>query len=84
MQTTFIIYRSLGKKGCPYDNAVAEATSKVFKTEFIYHTKFESLDHLEIELFDYVNWYNNIRIPGSLCYLTPKEYRQIAFDKKVS
>ena len=31
---TFTIQRSLSMKGCPYDNAVAEATFKVFKTEF--------------------------------------------------
>ena len=33
---TFGIKRSLSMKGCPYDNAVAEATFKVIKTEFIY------------------------------------------------
>lgn len=31
---TFRIQRSLSMKGCPYDNAVAEAMFKVFKTEF--------------------------------------------------
>lgn len=32
---TFEIGRSLSMKGCPYDNAVAEATYKVMKTEFV-------------------------------------------------
>ncbi|MGO4350270.1 DDE-type integrase/transposase/recombinase [Paenibacillus sp. MCAF9] len=32
--TTFGVTRSLSRKGCPYDNAVAEATFKIFKTEF--------------------------------------------------
>lgn len=32
---TFDIQRSLSMKGCPYDNAVAEATFKVFKTGHI-------------------------------------------------
>ena len=31
----FGITRSLSHKGCPYDNAVAEATYKIFKTEFV-------------------------------------------------
>ncbi|BET38916.1 hypothetical protein SAP269_15050 [Spiroplasma ixodetis] len=35
----FNITRSLSKKGCPYDNAVAEATFKTFKTEFINDVK---------------------------------------------
>ncbi|WP_425289543.1 hypothetical protein [Spiroplasma endosymbiont of Nomada ruficornis] len=39
----FNITRSLSKKGCPYDNAVAKANFKTFKTEFI-NNKF--LHHL--------------------------------------
>ena len=40
---TFETERSLSKKGCPYDNAVAEATFKTFKVEFAYPNYFESL-----------------------------------------
>ncbi|OUQ01139.1 hypothetical protein B5E92_13110, partial [Erysipelatoclostridium sp. An15] len=29
-------------------------------------------------LFDYVNWYNNIRIHGSLDYKTPVEFRMFS------
>jgi transposase InsO family protein len=32
---TFEIKRLLSLKGCPYDNAVAEATFKIIKTEFV-------------------------------------------------
>lgn len=76
--TAFDIERSLSAKGCPYDNAVAEATFKIFKTEFAFNKIFNSLEELELELFDYVNWYNNFRIHGSLGYLTPKEYKQLS------
>lgn len=72
---TFGIRRSLSKKGCPYDNAVAESLYHIIKTEFIRKRKFDSLKTLETELFDYVNWYNNLRIHGSLGYMTPTEYR---------
>ena len=74
---TFTITRSLSEKGCPYDNAVAEATFKILKTEFAYNRRFNSSEELERELFDYVNWYNNIRIHGSLNYQTPMAYRQL-------
>jgi putative transposase len=47
---TFKIKRSLSMKGCPYDNAVAEATFKVFKTEFVKGRHFDSLEVLELEL----------------------------------
>ncbi|MDQ0497356.1 transposase InsO family protein [Paenibacillus brasilensis] len=39
----FQIERSLSMKGCLYDNAVAEATFKIFKTEFVKKRHFESL-----------------------------------------
>ena len=74
----FKIERSLSKKGCPYDNAVSKATYKIIKTEFTFNRIFKSFEELETELFDYVNWYNNIRIHSSLNYLTPVEYKKVS------
>nr|WP_156914131.1 IS3 family transposase [Paucisalibacillus globulus] len=73
--TAFGIDRSLSNKGTPYDNAVAEATFKTIKTEFVKGAVFSSQKELDLELFDYVNWFNNIRIHQSLDYLTPREYK---------
>lgn len=73
----FQIERSLSMKGCPYDNAVAEATFKIFKTEFVMKSHFESLAELTTELHDYVHWFNPIRIHGSLDYLSPAECKLI-------
>ncbi|MCM3342069.1 IS3 family transposase [Paenibacillus sp. MER TA 81-3] len=81
--TTFQIGHSLSMKGCPYDNAVAEATFKVMKTEFIHQMNFQSLQHLELELYDYVNWYNKHRIHGTLSYMSPVDYRRLALKKAV-
>lgn len=80
---TFDIERSLSMKGCPYDNAVAEATFKVIKTEFVKNQRFESLEELQYELADYVNWFNNHRIHSSLGYLTPAEFRVNTLKKIV-
>ena len=55
---TFQINRSLSMKGCPYDNAVAEATFKIIKTEFVKGRYFENLDQLKLKLDDYVHWFN--------------------------
>lgn len=74
---TFKIKRSLSTKGCPYDNAVAEAIMKVMKTEFVKQMQFENLEQLETELFDYVNWYNNSRPHSSIQYLTPVSIKNI-------
>ncbi len=77
----FNINHSLSKKGCPYDNAVAEAIFKTFKTEFINDKNFTSLIQLKFELFDYINWYNNIRIHSILNYLTPVKAKNKCLPK---
>lgn len=71
----FNISRSLSMKGCPYDNAVAEATFKIIKTEFVKDNHFETLSDLLIQLHDFVNWFNNHRIHSSLGYLSPYQFK---------
>ncbi|KJD42227.1 transposase [Paenibacillus terrae] len=80
---TFGIGRSLSAKGCPYDNAVAEATYKIMKTEFVNQMNFQSLRQLELELYDYIHWFNQHRIHGTLGYMTPVQYRLTALKKVV-
>ena len=80
---TFSIERSLSFKGCPYDNAVAEATYKILKTEFIRNREFCTLEELKLELDDYIHWYNNHRIHGTLNYMTPKAYKSRHLKKIV-
>ncbi len=71
----FQIKRSLSRPGCPYDNAVAEATYRAFKIEFIYQQSFDSLFELQYELIDYVNWWNKFRKHGKLGYQSLINYR---------
>ena len=80
---SFGIRRSLSDKGCPYDNAVSEATYKVLKIEFVKKQIFPNLTVLDRELRDYIHWFNNIRIHGTLGYLTPKEYKKRDLLKNV-
>lgn len=74
---TFQIKRSLSMKGCPYDNAVSEATYKLVKTEFVKQRRFESLKQLNQELDEYVLWFNEKRIHSSLGYLSPYQYKSL-------
>lgn len=69
--------RSLSKKGSPLDNAVVESTNHILKTEFIYQHNLQTLQQLQVLLFDYVHWYNHERIHGTLGYLSPIEYRRL-------
>ena len=73
----FDIQRSLSQKGTLYDNAVAEATYKIFKTEFCFNRIFNSFEQLELDLFDYVHWFNNFRIHNSLGYFTIMQYKSL-------
>ena len=72
----FGITRSLSAKGKPIDNAVAESMYNIVKTEFAFGEVFADFSELELKWFDFVNWYNNVRIHGSLGYLTPAEHEQ--------
>ncbi|MGF9801087.1 IS3 family transposase [Brevibacillus agri] len=81
--STFKIKRSLSMKGCPYDNAVAEATFKLIKAEFVKNRKFESLSQLKQELGTYVKWFNEARIHSTLGYLSPLAYKEKALKKSV-
>lgn len=65
MLKKFKIKRSLSKPRYPYVNAVAEASSKTFKTEFC-HKRFDSSDQLKMKLFRNVNWYNKHCLHSSL------------------
>ena len=73
----------LSMKGCPYDNAVAEATFKIIKTEFVNERNFTSLEELARELQDYVHWFNHVRIHGTLDYMSPIQYKMKHFKKTV-
>jgi transposase InsO family protein len=77
------IERSLSHIGSPYDNAVAESTFKILKTELINGAHFHTLHQLDLELFDYVNWYNNIRSHSTIGYLSPVGYRNLSLKKIV-
>jgi len=73
--SAFGMRRSLSSKGRPIDNAAAESLYNIVKTELVFGRRFDSLDELELALFEYVNWYNNRRLHGALGYLPPAEYK---------
>ncbi|MFQ0971165.1 IS3 family transposase [Gilliamella sp. BG1] len=74
--TAFGIKQSLSRKGCPYDNAIAESTFKAVKTEFVSNTIFDSLAQLKLEFNHYVDWFNYNRIHSTLNYQSPIEYKR--------
>lgn len=73
----FGIKRSLSRPGKPIDNAVAESMYNILKTEFIFDEVFTNLDNLQKRLDDWVWWYNNKRLHGSLGMITPVKSREL-------
>lgn len=72
----FGIKRSLSHKGCSYDNAVAEATFKFIKAQFVWNEALLDQKELKLKLWDYINGYNHHRIHSSLGYQTTVQYRK--------
>jgi len=69
------ITQSMSRKGNCLDNAVMENFFGLLKSELLYLQDFESMEHFEQELHDYINYYNHIRMKAKLKDLSPVEYR---------
>lgn len=65
---------SVGSVGDSYDNALAESTIGLFKTEVInFLGTRKSMGQIEWETLKWVNWYNNERLHSAIGYVTPQE-----------
>ncbi len=69
------INQSMSRKGNCLDNAVMENFFGLLKSELLYLQEFDSIEHFEKELEDYIHYYNNKRIKAKLKDLSPVEYR---------
>lgn len=67
---------SIGTVGDSYDNAMAESTIGLYKTELIHDTVWRTVDQLELATADYVDWFNHCRIHSSIDYDTPVEHEE--------
>jgi len=65
---------SVGSVGDSYDNALAESTIGLFKTEVInFMGPWKTVGQVEWETLRWVNWYNTKRIHSAIGYTTPTE-----------
>jgi putative transposase len=69
------IRQSMSRKGNCLDNAVMENFFGILKSELLYLQKFESMQHFENELKEYIAYYNNHRIKAKLKGLSPVMFR---------
>lgn len=71
------IIQSMSRKGNCLDNSPMENFFGIMKREMFYghEYEFKSLDQLELEMSNYIDYYNNKRIKTKLKGLTPVQYR---------
>jgi transposase InsO family protein len=66
---------SVGSVGDAYDNALAETINGLFKTEVIRKNgPWRNLEEVEFATLEWVDWFNNRRLLGSIGDVPPAEY----------
>lgn len=81
---------SVGSVGDSYDNALAESTIGLFKTEVIkFLGPWKSVGQVEWETLKWVDWYNKTRLHSAIGYITPDEaeeafYANLKGDEKAA
>ena len=68
---------SIGTVADSYDNALAETTNGLFKTECVYGPDtagWDDVDELELATLTWVHWFNETRLHGHCGDVPPAEY----------
>ena len=66
---------SIGTVADAYDNALAESTIGLFKTELIHrHRPWKTFTEVEFATAEWLDWYNHRRLHGALDHTSPAEY----------
>ena len=72
---------SVGSVGDSYDDALAESTIDLFKTEVIdFMGPWKSVGQIEWETLKWVNWYNTKRRHSKIGYITPQEAEEKFYE----
>jgi putative transposase len=65
---------SIGSAGDAYDNAMAESTIGLYKTELIYRRgPWRTREQVEIATLEYIDWWNNSRLHTEIGDIPPAE-----------
>ena len=74
---------SIGSVGDSYDNALAESTIGLYKTECVRHEgPWRGVDDLELATLNWVHWFNTTRLHSSIGHVPPIEYEDSALPSE--
>jgi len=66
---------SMSRPGCPYDNAACESFMKTLKQEEIYANEYRDMEHLRVQLEQFLErYYNRLRMHSALDYRSPEAF----------
>jgi putative transposase len=66
---------SVGSKGDSFDNALAESTIGLFKTELVRRRgPWKGIDQVEYATLEWVDWFNHRRLLAPIGYVPPAEF----------
>lgn len=71
------IKQSMSRKGNCLDNASMENFFGVLKTELLYISEFDSMEHFISELHKYIHYYNNLRIKSKF-KMSPVQFKNMS------
>ena len=81
-KVNFCVY---GARKICYDNALAETINGLYKTELIHHRgPWKTKAALEMATLEWVAWFNNQRLMGSIGYIPPAEAEQNYYKQQAN
>ena len=69
--------QSMSRKGNCWDNAVAESFFRSIKVEWLYHQKFDEARVAELRIFEYIAWYNRVRVHSACGGVAPDNFENV-------
>jgi putative transposase len=79
------VHPSIGTVGDSYDNALAESTIGLFKSELVWPKgPWRTAEQLELATLTYIEWFNHKRLHGAIGMITPTEAEQRYYQQPQS